>query len=106
MVVIYIHLNVDPHLIVDIFKTSLPAFKALRYFECVELPEMREEFVQALLNTHKDIHGLGLLCVPHSSPNLASTYCTDHGASAPLEFHLAISVNLRFARWTMKVMPT
>lgn len=46
-----------------IFKTSLPAFRALRDFEWIGYPEMRAEVVQTVLTTHKHLHGLGLMCV-------------------------------------------
>ena len=57
----FTHLRVVPHLTVDVFKTSLPAFKALQYFECIGLSDMCGDIILALLNTHKDLHGLGLL---------------------------------------------
>ena len=46
---------------IDIFKTSLTAFKALRNFEWIGYPDMQVEMVEALLKTHKYLHGLGLM---------------------------------------------
>jgi hypothetical protein len=43
----------------DIFGADLPAFK--RDFKWIGHPELQEEMVQNLLNTHKHLHGLGLM---------------------------------------------
>ncbi|KAF8182895.1 hypothetical protein BJ912DRAFT_977037 [Pholiota molesta] len=44
-----------------IFKTALPEFKELRDFEWIGYPEMRADMVQAVLASHKHLHGLGLI---------------------------------------------
>jgi hypothetical protein len=49
------------NVIIGMLKTSLPAFKALRDFEWIGYSDMPVEMVQALLNTHKHLHGLGLM---------------------------------------------
>ncbi|KAF9480642.1 hypothetical protein BDN70DRAFT_856497 [Pholiota conissans] len=48
-------------LMTRIFKTALPEFKALRDFEWIGYPEMRADMVQAVLASHKHLHGLGLI---------------------------------------------
>ncbi|KAK7057913.1 hypothetical protein R3P38DRAFT_2843621 [Favolaschia claudopus] len=48
-------------LMIRIFRSTLPAFKALREFEWIGYPEMRAEMVQAVLATHPHLHGLGLI---------------------------------------------
>lgn len=55
------NLSLTPH--EGIFKTALPEFKALRDFEWIGYPEMRADMVQAVLASHKHLHGLGLMCV-------------------------------------------
>ena len=45
-------------IITGILKISLPAFKALRDFEWIGNLEMPTEIIEALLNTHKPLHGL------------------------------------------------
>lgn len=44
-----------------IFRTALPEFKALRDFEWIGYPEMRAEMVQAVFESHSQLHGLGLM---------------------------------------------
>jgi hypothetical protein len=46
---------------IDIFKLFLPVFKVLRHFECIGYAEIEKDMVQALLNTHKNLRGLGLM---------------------------------------------
>ncbi|KAF8154245.1 hypothetical protein B0H34DRAFT_661953 [Crassisporium funariophilum] len=48
-------------LMTRIFKTALPEFRALRDFEWIGYPEMRADMVQAVLASHKHLHGLGLI---------------------------------------------
>ncbi|KAF7360763.1 hypothetical protein MVEN_00808300 [Mycena venus] len=48
-------------LMVRIFRSALPEFKALRDFEWIGYPEMRAEMVQTVLATHPHLHGLGLI---------------------------------------------
>ncbi|KAF9529918.1 hypothetical protein CPB83DRAFT_851811 [Crepidotus variabilis] len=48
-------------LMIRIFKTALPEFKSLRDFEWIGYPEMRADMVQAVLATHPNLHGLGLI---------------------------------------------
>ncbi|KAF8962211.1 hypothetical protein BDZ97DRAFT_1130863 [Flammula alnicola] len=48
-------------LMTRIFKTALLEFKALRDFEWIGYPEMRADMVQAVLASHKHLHGLGLI---------------------------------------------
>lgn len=43
------------------FKSALPAFIALREFEWIGYPELRAEMVQAVLQTHPNLHTLGLI---------------------------------------------
>ncbi|KAJ7787564.1 hypothetical protein B0H14DRAFT_2473252 [Mycena olivaceomarginata] len=48
-------------LMIRIFRSALPAFKALRDFEWIGYPEMRAEMVQTILASHPHLHGLGLI---------------------------------------------
>ncbi|KAF5376699.1 hypothetical protein D9615_007860 [Tricholomella constricta] len=48
-------------LMARIFKTALPEFKALVDFEWIGYPEMRAEMVQAVLASHPNLRGLGLI---------------------------------------------
>ncbi|KAJ7092432.1 hypothetical protein B0H15DRAFT_833910 [Mycena belliarum] len=48
-------------LMVRIFRSTLPEFRALRDFEWIGYPEMRAEMVQTVLATHPHLHGLGLI---------------------------------------------
>ncbi|KAF9033130.1 hypothetical protein BJ165DRAFT_1515789 [Panaeolus papilionaceus] len=48
-------------LMTRIFRTALPEFKALKDFEWIGYPEMRADMVQAVLASHKHLHGLGLI---------------------------------------------
>ncbi|OBZ74309.1 hypothetical protein A0H81_05551 [Grifola frondosa] len=43
------------------FQSALPAFKALREFEWIGYPEFRAEMVQAVLESHPNLHMLGLI---------------------------------------------
>lgn len=45
-----------------IFREALPAFKALQEFEWIGYPEMRQDMIQAVLTSHPQLHGLGLMC--------------------------------------------
>lgn len=47
-------------LMIRIFRTALPEFRALEDFEWIGYPEMRAEMVQAVLKSHQGLHGLGL----------------------------------------------
>jgi hypothetical protein len=46
-----------------IFRTALPAFKALQEFEWIGYPELQGDMVQALLQSHPNLMRLGLMCV-------------------------------------------
>ncbi|KAE9401840.1 hypothetical protein BT96DRAFT_1017942 [Gymnopus androsaceus JB14] len=46
-------------LMIRLFRTALPEFKALEDFEWIGYPEMRAEMVQAILKIHSGLHGLG-----------------------------------------------
>lgn len=46
-------------LMIRLFRTALPEFKALEDFEWIGYPEMRAEMVQAILKSHSGLHGLG-----------------------------------------------
>lgn len=48
-------------LMTRIFKTALPEFKALVDFEWIGYPEFRAEMVQAVLESHPHLKGLGLM---------------------------------------------
>ncbi|KAJ7824192.1 hypothetical protein B0H14DRAFT_3874942 [Mycena olivaceomarginata] len=48
-------------LMIRIFRSTLPVFKALRDFEWIGYPEMRAEMVQTILASHPHLHGLGLI---------------------------------------------
>ncbi|KAJ7153420.1 hypothetical protein C8R43DRAFT_1001883 [Mycena crocata] len=48
-------------LMIRIFRSTLPEFKALQDFEWIGYPEMRAEMVQTVLSTHSQLHGLGLI---------------------------------------------
>ncbi|CDO77493.1 hypothetical protein BN946_scf184902.g27 [Trametes cinnabarina] len=48
-------------LMTRMFKSALPAFKALREFEWIGYPELRAEMVQAVLHTHANLQSLGLI---------------------------------------------
>ncbi|KAH9851278.1 hypothetical protein C2E23DRAFT_831875 [Lenzites betulinus] len=48
-------------LMTRMFKSALPAFSALREFEWIGYPELRVEMVQAVLQTHPNLHTLGLI---------------------------------------------
>ncbi|KAF5342852.1 hypothetical protein D9757_014921 [Collybiopsis confluens] len=48
-------------LMIRLFRTALPEFKALQDFEWIGYPEMRADMVQAILPSHKGLHGLGLI---------------------------------------------
>ncbi|KAJ6489825.1 hypothetical protein C8R45DRAFT_901436 [Mycena sanguinolenta] len=48
-------------LMIRIFRSTLPEFKALRDFEWIGYPEMSAEIVQTILATHPHLHGLGLI---------------------------------------------
>ncbi|KAI0659532.1 hypothetical protein C8Q70DRAFT_915293 [Cubamyces menziesii] len=48
-------------LMTRMFKSALPAFIALREFEWIGYPELRAEMVQAVLQTHPNLHTLGLI---------------------------------------------
>ncbi|KAJ7264050.1 hypothetical protein B0H12DRAFT_272542 [Mycena haematopus] len=48
-------------LMIRIFRSTLPEFKALRDFEWIGYPEMRAEIVQTILATHPHVHGLALI---------------------------------------------
>ena len=51
---------------VGMFREALPAFKALKEFEWIGYPEMRQDMIQAVLSTHPHLHGLGLMYAPLS----------------------------------------
>ncbi|KAF7345249.1 hypothetical protein MSAN_01901500 [Mycena sanguinolenta] len=48
-------------LMIRIFRSTLPEFKALRDFEWIGYPEMSAEIVQTVLASHPHLHGLGLI---------------------------------------------
>ena len=48
-------------LMARIFKTALPEFRSLKDFEWIGYPEMRAEMVKAVLESHPNLHGLGLV---------------------------------------------
>ncbi|KAF8205773.1 hypothetical protein K438DRAFT_1818498 [Mycena galopus ATCC 62051] len=48
-------------LMIRIFKSTLPEFKALRDFEWIGYPEMRADMVQTVLASHPHLHRLGLI---------------------------------------------
>ncbi|KIK66352.1 hypothetical protein GYMLUDRAFT_239320 [Collybiopsis luxurians FD-317 M1] len=48
-------------LMIRLFRTALPEFKALEDFEWIGYPEMRADMVQAILPSHQGLHGLGLI---------------------------------------------
>ncbi|PFH50376.1 hypothetical protein AMATHDRAFT_61202 [Amanita thiersii Skay4041] len=48
-------------LMIRIFRTALPEFKALRDFEWIGYPEMRADMVKAVLASHSHLHSLGLI---------------------------------------------
>ncbi|KAJ6578735.1 hypothetical protein DFH09DRAFT_346889 [Mycena vulgaris] len=48
-------------LMIRIFRSTLPEFKALQNFEWIGYPEMGAETVQTVLSTHSHLHGLGLI---------------------------------------------
>lgn len=60
-----------------IFKTALPEFKELRDFEWIGYPEMRADMVQAVLASHKHLHGLGLMYATFSW-EFHYDHATDH----------------------------
>lgn len=48
-------------LMARIFKTALPEFRSLKDFEWIGYPEMRAEMVKAVLASHPNLQGLGLV---------------------------------------------
>ncbi|KAI0920644.1 hypothetical protein AcW1_002327 [Taiwanofungus camphoratus] len=48
-------------LMLRLFRSALPAFKALREFEWIGYPEMRADMVQAVLASHPHLQSLGLI---------------------------------------------
>ncbi|TCD62325.1 hypothetical protein EIP91_007065 [Steccherinum ochraceum] len=48
-------------LMTRIFRTALPAFKALQEFEWIGYPELRADMVQAVLASHSHLRSLGLI---------------------------------------------
>lgn len=44
-----------------ILKSALPSFTSLQEFEWIGYPELREEFVQAVLAAHPRLHCLGTM---------------------------------------------
>ncbi|KAJ3762745.1 hypothetical protein EV360DRAFT_92279 [Lentinula raphanica] len=48
-------------LMMRLFRTALPEFKALEDFEWIGYPELRADMVQTILRSHRHLHGLGLI---------------------------------------------
>ncbi|GAW07885.1 hypothetical protein LENED_009910 [Lentinula edodes] len=48
-------------LMMRIFRTALPEFKALQDFEWIGYPELRADTIQDILQSHSGLHGLGLI---------------------------------------------
>ncbi|KAJ3988370.1 hypothetical protein F5890DRAFT_1492186 [Lentinula detonsa] len=48
-------------LMMRLFRTALPEFKALEDFEWIGYPELRADMVQVILRSHPHLHGLGLI---------------------------------------------
>ncbi|EED84051.1 predicted protein [Postia placenta Mad-698-R] len=48
-------------LMLRLFRTTLPSFKALREFEWIGYPEMRADMVQAVLASHPRLQSVGLI---------------------------------------------
>ena len=46
---------------VGMFRTALPSFKALKEFEWIGYPELRDENVDAVLQSHPGLYSLGLM---------------------------------------------
>ncbi|KAJ3849488.1 hypothetical protein EV368DRAFT_75675 [Lentinula lateritia] len=48
-------------LMMRIFRTALPEFKALQDFEWIGYPELRADTIQDILQSHSGLHGLGII---------------------------------------------